>query len=657
MHKQGEKYIWYSRKNHDYSTTYGSDKSSGSMTPFIYDLFPDNVIDVILDGEMLAINITTSELLPFGSVKGASKSVLKGDSIIRPIFFVFDVLYLNGTILIDSTLEKRFQILSKIFKQRDNVLKILSHDVGYNKDDLVRLFDKRILSNEEGIIIKNPKSKYQIDARNNDWIKLKPEYFDQLGDTIDVAVIGVEWGTGRRAGMLTQLTVAIYDDTLDRMVPCGRVGSGLKDEEFRAFTDSVRDDFVTFDMKRLPKWITFPPNLKEKPALILKSIDRAPVIELSVSELVKSPGYGIAKFTFRFPRIKSIRTDKSSRDIITLTRFHALGDSNTGKMYNKTMNTSADSQPIKKRIVKGKVYSIGAENIGANIDGIEIESNLFSGYVFCLRFGNDEKEIEFKQDIQKTIHRFGGSFVENTSDSTNMVITNCGTDVSKITSQRVLNLIKIGKYDIVDVKWIQDCVDSNSIRILSKYLVYCTLETRKSLKQYSDRYGDSYTEDVTPESLKSFFDIIDGAKFDRYVEIETRDKIVPGTKIQKIRAELNDRYFNKVGFFERSIVYFDSGKILVDVDIFEEDYIDLVDDIVIFKDPVVPSLEHQLGILKVKSGGGLISSVLNNQVTHIVVFDDQRLKIFGAIKTRLKDRHTRSVKLITGKWLLNWEID
>lgn len=120
MHMKDGEYKYFSRKGHEYNK-FGSNRSEGSLTPFIHPLFKSSVKNVVLDGEMMVWN---KEFLIYHT-KGENydvKSILASDSTVRPCFCAYDILYLNDQSLLDKPYAERTRVLATIFDEKPGVL-------------------------------------------------------------------------------------------------------------------------------------------------------------------------------------------------------------------------------------------------------------------------------------------------------------------------------------------------------------------------------------------------------------------------------------------------------------------------------------------------------------------------------------------------------
>lgn len=150
----------------------------------------------------------------------------------------------------------------------------------------------------EGIMMKNLNAPYQPGSRVGYMIKLKP-----VLETLDLVIIGAEWGEGRRAHWLATFLLACKDEE-GNFVPIGKVGTGITDEMFQNFTDILKESIIS----QKGKEVVLKPEL---------------VVEIAYEEIQRSPKYE-SGFALRFPRVIRIREDKGPDDIDTIERVYDI---------------------------------------------------------------------------------------------------------------------------------------------------------------------------------------------------------------------------------------------------------------------------------------------------------------------------------------------
>ena len=120
---------------------------------------------------------------------------------------VFDILYIKGhgdseeINLMGARLQDRKIVLNRIIKEVPNILEIVRGKECMTVDEVFEEFNQSVYKNEEGIMIKKLDSAYKPNERSNNWIKLKGEYIDSIGDTLDLIIIGGYFGERKRTGV------------------------------------------------------------------------------------------------------------------------------------------------------------------------------------------------------------------------------------------------------------------------------------------------------------------------------------------------------------------------------------------------------------------------------------------------------------------------
>lgn len=151
---------------------------------------------------------------------------------------------------------------------------------------------------------KDPASLYTPGRRGQAWLKLKKAYA-----TLDVVVVAVELGHGKRKGVLSDYTFAIRDEANGALRTVGKAYSGLTDVEIAALTEHFLAN-----------------TLEERGRLRLVVPDT--VLEIAFDRIQPSTRHD-SGFALRFPRIARIRTDKTPAEIDTLETCRRLASANT----------------------------------------------------------------------------------------------------------------------------------------------------------------------------------------------------------------------------------------------------------------------------------------------------------------------------------------
>ncbi len=256
---------------------------------------------LILDGEVLAWR--DGRALPFGLLqrrlgRKAVTPALVAE--VPTIYVAFDCLLAGDTSLLDLPLEARRARLAALPLSPPLHLSAADRLDAHAEGAAARLdarFEEARARGNEGLMIKDPTSAYHPGTRGRWWLKLK-----RAGATLDVAVVAVEYGHGKRAGVLSDYTFAVRDG--ERLAPIGKAYSGLTDAEIASLT------------KRF-----LATTVEDHGAL--RVVQPTVVLEVAFDAIQRSDRHG-SGYALRFPRILRIRDDKPVSEIDTLETVAAL---------------------------------------------------------------------------------------------------------------------------------------------------------------------------------------------------------------------------------------------------------------------------------------------------------------------------------------------
>ena len=150
--------------------------------------------------------------------------------------FAFDLLYLNNEPLLVKTLEQRRQILKSTLSECQGKLYFAQSSDINEFDELEDFLNKSIKDGCEGLMVKTLKvnSSYEPSKRSFNWLKLKKDYLDDLGDSMDLVVVGADYGTGKRTGWFSSFLLACYNEQTGKFQTICKCGSGFTDEQYNS---------------------------------------------------------------------------------------------------------------------------------------------------------------------------------------------------------------------------------------------------------------------------------------------------------------------------------------------------------------------------------------------------------------------------------------
>jgi DNA ligase-4 len=216
-HPGGKRFGFWSRKGKDYTYLYGNgyEDDNSALTRHIKNAFDPRLRNIILDGEMITWDPDIDKIVAFGTLKTAALSEQKNPfqtSGQRPLFRVFDCLYLNDRDITRYTLRDRRQALEKVLTDVHRRFELHHYEEVQEAQAIEPALRQVVAEASEGLVLKNPESLYRLSMRDNVWMKVKPEYMMDFGESLDCVVIGGYYGSGRRGGGLSSFMCGLRVD-------------------------------------------------------------------------------------------------------------------------------------------------------------------------------------------------------------------------------------------------------------------------------------------------------------------------------------------------------------------------------------------------------------------------------------------------------------
>ncbi|MEM1689269.1 MAG: ATP-dependent DNA ligase [Candidatus Hadarchaeales archaeon] len=301
-HKDGEKVILFTRRMEDYTS-----------------MFPDMIYPLrraikaekaIVDGELVAIDPETKKPMPFQEVlKRRRKYGIEKTAKQIPVeLHLFDVLLVDDRAMLERPYVERRKILEKIIEENEKVF-IVEQKVLSREEEIREFSDYAIKIGHEGLLAKELNSPYRAGRREFLWLKIKP-----VLETLDLVVVGVLYGKGKRAGVFGSYILAARDPASGKFKTVTKCGSGFTDEDLKDLTE------------------LFQPLILQKPDPSVDieidvdaHVEPKIVFEVAYEEIQASPeekhtsGFGL-----RFPRFIRIREDKRPEEAATINEIAEL---------------------------------------------------------------------------------------------------------------------------------------------------------------------------------------------------------------------------------------------------------------------------------------------------------------------------------------------
>ena len=257
---------------------------------------------LVIDGELVPYR--AGAVLDFASLQTRLGRVDPAPELLEqvPVVLVaFDLLHLDGRDLLETPLRERRAALEALSLPEGTDERFLySHlATARTADEVEAHFDDARERRNEGLMIKDPASVYQPGRRGLGWLKLKKALA-----TLDCVVVGVEWGHGKRRGVLSDYTFAVRGADGKALLTIGKAYTGLTDAEIATMTEH----FKAITLRDFGRYRTVVPEV---------------VVEIAFDRIMRSARHK-SGFAMRFPRIVRIRDDKTPADIDDLATVEKL---------------------------------------------------------------------------------------------------------------------------------------------------------------------------------------------------------------------------------------------------------------------------------------------------------------------------------------------
>jgi DNA ligase 1 len=258
--------------------------------------------ELVLDGEAMALN-DRGRPRPFQetSSRAATRGARRAGAARGPepavdlVPYFFDLLHLDGADLLDQPGRVRWAALA------DSVPGelIVSRRTVETAEQAAEVFAAALAAGQEGVVVKAPEAPYDVGRRGSAWVKVKPRH------TLDLVVLAVEWGHGRRRGWLSNIHLGARDPRTGGFVMLGKTFKGLTDELLRWQTERFKELAIDDN-----GWVV--------------TLRPEQVVEIAFDGVQTSPRYpgGVA---LRFARVLRYRDDKRAEEADTIDMVKAIG--------------------------------------------------------------------------------------------------------------------------------------------------------------------------------------------------------------------------------------------------------------------------------------------------------------------------------------------
>ena len=267
----------------------------------------------IFDSEIVGFNPKTTQYVAFQQISQRIKRKYNIEEMAKKLpveINVFDILYYNGKSVIDKPFHERRAILSKMIHPKDRVIVLSRIMITDKEDEANKFYNESLDKGNEGIMAKNLEAVYKPGSRVGFGVKVKP-----VMESLDLAIVGAEWGEGKRSKWMTSFIIACRDED-NNLVTIGKVGTGIKELEgegvtFEQLTEMLKENIISEKGKE----VTVKPRI---------------IIEVHYEEIQKSQTY-TSGYALRFPRLIRLREDRGVHDCSTLQQVEELYKEQRGR--------------------------------------------------------------------------------------------------------------------------------------------------------------------------------------------------------------------------------------------------------------------------------------------------------------------------------------
>ncbi len=292
VHKKGEKIMLFTRRLENVT------KQFPDVVGYIRKYVDGD--SFILDSEAVGYSHKTGKYLPFQNISQRIKRKYNIEKMARdfPVELnVFDIIYYNGKNLIAEPFKKRRALLERIVHNKPRQIVVVRNLITSKEEEAEKFYKESLDAGNEGIMFKKLDSPYKPGARVGHMVKLKPTL-----ETLDLVIVGAEWGEGKRANWLSSFTLACIDED-GNFLEVGKVGTGIKEKSeegvsFKQLTEELKPLIISEKGR----------EVRVKPRV---------VVEVTYEEIQKSPTYS-SGYALRFPRVVNLRLDRDPSECSTL---------------------------------------------------------------------------------------------------------------------------------------------------------------------------------------------------------------------------------------------------------------------------------------------------------------------------------------------------
>lgn len=445
---------FYSRKGTDYTENYGADMTSGTLAPYMREVIDEKRLkalqSLILDGEVMGYDTKRQVVLPFGTLKAVNIEAMYKESSFRPVYVIFDVLMINGRALGNTPLSNKKALLLKLINPKPGYIEVVHSEEAHSVEDIKNAMKDAVEANSEGIMVKQKSSRYKLGARDPCWVKIKPEYLQELGSDLDLVVIGKI--TQKKTSYFCGLRVDNEDGSAQNLFySFCKIANGIGSSDLEKIESLLSQKWHKFEEDPPPENILQFGSTKPSYWIDPQNSIVLQVKARSIEYGLYGRGYKVGS-TIISGYMKSIRDDKSWKDALSLGEFMDWQRSEV------VATSSGRSFEARKKVVKRQKVDIGENPLSF----VSLQSDLFINLNFMILsdYKPDNLERLETSKLQQLAKSFGATVCVSERNEYGP-IHNLIPLATKNTL-KVHSLYNMG-YDIIHCSWLLDCIGAREI--------------------------------------------------------------------------------------------------------------------------------------------------------------------------------------------------
>ncbi|KAL1925333.1 uncharacterized protein VTP21DRAFT_216 [Calcarisporiella thermophila] len=302
----------------------------------------------ILDCEVVAWDMEEKCLLPFQILSTRKRKDVKEDDIkVKVCLFAFDLLYLNGEPLIQKPFMERRELLHSHFQEVSGEFSFACYKDLRNVDEIQTFLDESIAAHCEGLMVKTlvgDEASYEPSKRSRNWLKIKKDYLDGFGDTVDLVVIGAYYGRGKRTNFYGAYLLACYDPGNEEYQTICKIGTGFSEEDLEIHYKELQGHLIDGPKRYYSFAEGTKPDVWFEPAVVWEvmaaDLSISPVYRAAIGHVDGSKGISL-----RFPRFIKLREDKHPEEATTsdqIAEFYRKQQLNSEKKVMESVDDGFD---------------------------------------------------------------------------------------------------------------------------------------------------------------------------------------------------------------------------------------------------------------------------------------------------------------------------